>query len=256
MKARVNNDQKERYGFIDLVRGITLVSMIFYHATWDLVFLFGKQWDWYTSTAGYIWQQSICWSFILISGFCWNFGKDHLKRGMEVFICGLIITAVTCFAMYDSRVIFGVLSFLGSAMLIMCLLHPIFAKLDSRICLVVSVLCFLISRNVNKGELGFEILHGVKLSPELYKNMFSTFLGFPQTAFFSTDYFSLIPWLFLFFAGYFIYGIIAHRQRLSVFKCERFETLQWVGRHSLIIYMLHQPVLYGIFMLAASVIKS
>ena len=49
--------------------------MIAYHACWDLVYLFHADWDWYRGTGAYIWQQSICWTFILLSGFCFSLGR-------------------------------------------------------------------------------------------------------------------------------------------------------------------------------------
>ncbi|MDE7404312.1 MAG: DUF1624 domain-containing protein, partial [Lachnospiraceae bacterium] len=66
-----------RYGVLDGIRGFVVISMILYHACWDLVYIFGKDWSWYRGRGAYIWQQSICWSFILLSGFCWSLGKKH-----------------------------------------------------------------------------------------------------------------------------------------------------------------------------------
>ena len=62
--------KKIRYRKLDAIRGIALINMIAYHAIWDLVYLYGFQWDWYQSEIGYIWQQGICWTFIFLSGFC------------------------------------------------------------------------------------------------------------------------------------------------------------------------------------------
>lgn len=60
---------RTRYYALDDIRGITLISMIFYHAMWDIVFILGKDIKWYNEAPGYIWQQSIGWTFILLSGF-------------------------------------------------------------------------------------------------------------------------------------------------------------------------------------------
>ena len=74
--------QQERYHLLDGLRGLTLVSMILYHGMYDLVELYGVSVGWFFRTPGYIWQQSICWTFILLSGFCWRLGKEPLKRGL------------------------------------------------------------------------------------------------------------------------------------------------------------------------------
>ena len=51
---------RRRSGTLDSLRGLTLVSMMAYHACWDLVYLYGFGWDWYHSFWAYVWQQSIC----------------------------------------------------------------------------------------------------------------------------------------------------------------------------------------------------
>ena len=71
----------QRCRALDWIRGITLVSMILYHGAWDLVYLFGANWDWYRSKGAYVWQQSICWTFILLSGFCWALGGPDRDGG-------------------------------------------------------------------------------------------------------------------------------------------------------------------------------
>ena len=71
---------KTRLDLLDSIRGATLLSMAAYHTVWDLVYLFGVQWDWYKGGLGFLWQQSICWTFIFLSGFCWPLGRRPLKR--------------------------------------------------------------------------------------------------------------------------------------------------------------------------------
>ena len=41
---------RRRIAYLDALRGLTLVSMIAYHACWDLVYLFHADWDWYRGT--------------------------------------------------------------------------------------------------------------------------------------------------------------------------------------------------------------
>lgn len=107
-----------RYALLDELRGLDLVSMMLYHACWDMMFLFGIWMDWYAGMPGRLWQQTICWVFILLSGFCAPFGRHMLRRGVTVFAAGALVTAVTLVFMPGGRVIFGVLTFLGTAMLL------------------------------------------------------------------------------------------------------------------------------------------
>lgn len=107
-----------RYALLDELRGLDLISMMLYHGMWDLVYLFGVRAPWYGSWQGELWQQSICWVFILLSGFCLPLGRHPVKRGAVVFGCGALVTAVTLIFMPADAVWFGVLTLLGSAMII------------------------------------------------------------------------------------------------------------------------------------------
>lgn len=241
---------KKRLHFLDALRGFTLINMIAFHGLWNLVYLFGVKADWYVGTPGYIWQQWICWTFITLSGFCWSFSRNHLKRGALVFGGGLIVTAVTCIAMPESRIVFGVLTGIGSCMILMIPAEKLLRKVPAGIGLAVSFGLFLLLRNISSGSLGFEGLVLCPLPAFLYRNLLTAYLGFPHPGFFSTDYFPLLPWFFLFVAGYFLHRLLEARglnERL--FSRGEVPVLNWLGRHSLIVYLLHQPILYGLGLL-------
>ncbi len=250
MKENVSVNRKTRYALLDTIRGIMLLSMILYHGAWDLVYLYGVNWDWYRGKGAYFWQQSICWTFILLSGFCWSLGKRHVRRGLMVFGGGLLVTIVTLIAMPENRVVFGVLTLTGSCMLLMIALEKILCNIPGVVGLVGSFVLFLLTRNVNNGYLGFENLNLLKLPGEWYRGYVTAYLGFPPASFYSTDYFSLIPWLFLFVSGYFLYRMFEKKELLkkTVFGLG-VEPFTFLGRHSLVIYLLHQPVLYLIGMM-------
>lgn len=245
---------KMRLHLIDEYRGFVLINMIAYHAIWDLVYIFGLNWQWYKSDIGFYWQQWICWSFILVSGFCWQMGNYPLKRGLQVYIGGAIISIVTMIVMPESRVMFGVLTLLGSSMILMIPLDLLCKKIQPVIGVGISFLLFLFSYPVNRGYLGIGENRMVELPVEWYANGFTTYLGFDEPSFYSTDYFSIFPWFFLFVTGYFLYGVVFKRNPkcgiencpLVVFLQKSFcPALGWLGKHSLIIYMLHQPLVYG-----------
>lgn len=120
-----NKPAAGRYALLDELRGLDLLSMIGYHACWDLIFLFGMSAAWYTGWQGHLWQQSICWVFILLSGFCLPLGHRPLRRGLIVSGAGVLVTVVTLLFMPEDRVVFGVLTLLGAAMLITGLLQPL-----------------------------------------------------------------------------------------------------------------------------------
>jgi uncharacterized membrane protein len=196
---------KTRSGLLDCLRGFTVLSMIFYHACWDLVNLLHYNVPFYNETAGYVWQQSICWVFILVAGFCFNLSHKHISRALLLIGCGTLITVTTLLVTPDNAIIFGVLFFLGFAILVAGLLEKLILKIPTVAGGIISVIGFVIFRDINRGWLGFEDLLFKQLPESLYhQGYLYSFLGFEDVNFHSTDYFSLLPWFFLFLVGYFL----------------------------------------------------
>ena len=239
--------KQKRYGILDVIRGMALFHMIAYHGIWDLVYLYGQNWSWYRGLPGYIWQQCICWTFILLSGFCHSLGKHPFRRGITVFGAGALLTVVTLFIIPENRVVFGILTFLGSSMILFVPLAPLLKKISPLWGLLFCMLLFFITRNINQGFLGFENWNFLRLPRIFYSNFFTTFFGFPSDNFYSTDYFSLFPWIFLYASGYFLYGFCKKHDLLQYFYLKNHNFLEFMGKHSLEIYLIHQPILYGLF---------
>ena len=148
--------EEARAAALDALRGLNLLSMIAYHTCWDLVYLFRMDWEWYRGTGAYIWQQSICWTFILLSGFCFSLGRRPLRRGLTVFGCGWVVTLVTVLFMPEEQIWFGVLTLIGSCMLLMVPLEKLLRHVPVGVGLAASAALFTLLRNVNQGTLGFE----------------------------------------------------------------------------------------------------
>ena len=265
--------KSERLALLDSLRGLTLVSMILYHACWDAVYMLGADWPWYGSRAAYIWQQSICWTFILLSGFCIPFSSKLLKRGLTVFGAGALVMAVTCLLLPEDRVVFGVLTLIGSCMLLMIPLRKVLdgdisgksassgfgvqkvsGASRAAILFAIFAVLFVLFKDVNYGEIGTGMLHrivpaipklAISLPKGLYANLVTAYFGFPPADFYSTDYFSLLPWTLLYLCGYELHWIFKAAGVLDapIMKKE-IKPLAFMGRHSLFIYLLHQPILY------------
>ena len=243
-------NKPQRLHLLDAFRGFLMINMIAYHGMWNLVYLFGREAGWYAGTPKYLWQQFICWSFILLSGFCWSFSRNHLKRGALVFGGGAIVSLVTCVLMPESRILFGVLTCIGSCMIFMIPLEKLLKNVPAVPGLVFSFCLFFLLRNCPKGNLGFEGIELLALPAGFYRNNLTAYLGFPYPGFFSTDYFSILPWIFLFICGYFLHRVLEDRKlNERLFARGRVPVLNWIGRHSLIVYLLHQPILYGLGLL-------
>ena len=144
---------------------------------------------------------------------------------------------------------FGVLTFLGAAALLTVPLRSLLDRIPPRLGLALSFLLFLVVRDMNSGFLGFAGVPVLHLPQSWYANTLTTALGFPYPGFVSSDYFSLLPWLLLFWTGYHLYRL---RPETPALPDIRLPGLMAMGRHSLVIYLLHQPVIYGLLALIFS----
>ncbi len=242
--------QKQRYYLLDSLRGLALINMIAFHTMWDLVFIYGVSAPWYLGQGAHIWQQAICCTFILLSGFCFSLGRKHFRRGLIVFFAGALVSVVTFVFMPASAILFGVLTCIGSCMLIVALLEKPLKRLHPLFGAVLSFLLFALTRGCNNGYLGFFGIRLLELPEGLYANLLTAFLGFPSPSFTSSDYFSLFPWLFLFILGFYLYELIGNSEKAKAIMSKgRIPVLTFLGKHSLIVYMLHQPLIYGLLML-------
>lgn len=239
-------ESKNRYTSLDTIRGFTLISMILYHGIWDLVYIFGVNMPWYESKAAYIWQQSICWTFILLSGFCWSLGQKKLKRGLMVLGGSVLISLATIWFMPDSIILFGVLSLIGTSMLAMIPLDKVLKKVNSYFAGAICFAVFILTKHTSGGSLRIGAYEILELPKGLYANLLTAYLGFPAPEFASSDYFPIIPWIFLYMTGYFLYQIFDKLDWKKYLSGIHWKPLAWIGRHSLLIYMLHQPVVYGV----------
>lgn len=246
-----------RYHLLDTLRGLTLISMILYHTVWDLVFEFHLDLPWYRNTPGYLWQQSICYGFILLSGFCYALNRswfNRFSRGLIILSAGCLITLATFWFMPENLIIFGILFFIGAAMLLLLPLEELLLSFNSSAGLSFSGLLFLLTRNINKGWLGFENFNWYLLPSSWYQHSYlGSFLGFKTREFYSLDYYSLLPWIFLYLAGYFLCRLLLEKSpryhtpesqgqlTLPPFFQKGWEPLNRLGRRSLLLYLIHQP---------------
>ena len=225
---------KQRIWELDVARGVCLIFMFYCHFVYDLTVLFqfttindGGLFQWTTNYTGIL--------FITISGICATLGKHPIKRGLTVLGGGMIVSLVTYgmyllgFANKGIVIYFGILHCIGICML----LWPIFKKLPFWV-LIPMGLAVICMKDLVQGVYADTLL----LLP----------LGIYPRAFATSDYFPLLPCL-----GYFLIGgglgQILYKNKKSLLPQIRifpFNALGFMGRHSLIIYLVHQPVLTGL----------
>lgn len=238
-----------RFHLIDALRGLALANMVVYHLLYDINVVYERAPDWYLRPGVRLWQQYICCSFILIAGLSFHWGRRHnLRRGLLLLGCGLGVTAVTMLALPSEAVHFGILSFMGCAVLLTIPLERFLKKLPPVGSLALCLLLFCLFRHVDGGALGVGPL-SIPLPGALYRFRLLAPLGFPDPLFRSSDYFPLLPWYLLFLCGWNLGRLLPRSEGLRRALRTRVPLLSPLGRHTLWIYLLHQPLLMGLCML-------
>lgn len=238
----------KRVGLLDEIRGFAIICMVIYHAMYDLKYIFGVDvpifFDWWFN----IIRDIFAGTFIFISGAVCRYSKNNIKRGVQCFFLGMLITFVTPF-FGSAPVLFGILHFLGISMMIFGLTEKLLDNIPALVGFIVFAILFVLTWNVQYGFIGIGGLFEWHLPQKAYEvGVFFPF-GMYNSGFLSPDYFPLFPWLFLFLAGS-CFGVWAKSGALpKFFYPVHIKWLAAVGRNTIWIYLLHQPVVYLIFSL-------
>ena len=160
--------------------------------------------------------------------------KKFLVRGLKIFGYGLIITLVTWIYLPDGFIIFGILHCVGISVIFA---YP-FLKLQK-----------------SSLGIGFSlVIAGVFLRFFIFDFYYLLWLGFIPAGFFTVDYFPLLPWFGVVLIGIFVgkklypnYKRSFHLNDMSEHRSVKI--LSFLGRHSLIIYLIHQPIILALIWL-------
>ena len=123
----------------------------------------------------------------------------------------MLVTAVTLLVLPSERILFGILHFLGAAMMLLGLCEPLLGKIPAPVGLLLSALLYLATDSIGQGWIGLGPLR-LELPRALYDAGFLFPLGLHPRIFASADYYPLLPWLFLFLAGYWLGEAFYHRR--------------------------------------------
>jgi uncharacterized membrane protein len=241
----------DRFWEIDFLRGLAIILMIAYHFIFDLSF-FGI----YplNLSSGLLWYlpRVIAGIFIFLVGISLylsysraeisgKYSRDrdfffkYLKRGIWIFSLGLIITLATWIFIREEFIIFGILHFIGLAII---LEYP-FLRYNHRypyLNLVAGLLFITVGFYLNGLSFNFDWL---------------LWLGFIPQNLNTVDYFPLLPWLGVVSLGIFS-GSIIYRNYNRKFQLPDLSAhlpiriFTFLGRHSLIIYFIHQPIFISV----------
>lgn len=236
-----------RIHLMDELRGFAVFCMVFYHGFYTLAYLYNIELG---KILLHFFMPAEPWFaglFILIAGISSNLSHSNLARGCKLLGVALVVSLATWLVVPEERILFGILHFLSVCMILYGLLQPRLRR-DRPFTwrpIAGCALLFLLTRNISAGSLGIGPL-SVQLPAFLYTTDWLAPLGIYSPGFFSSDYFPLFPWIFVFFAGTSL-GRLAAMGRFPAFAYRaRAPFFSWLGRRALAIYVLHQPVIYGV----------
>ncbi len=235
---------RRRVHLIDEIRGLSIILMVFYHAFFMLGYFFEIEFLAKAQAFFEPLQPPFACLFIFISGISSNLSRSNFKRGIRLLGIALGFTLVTAvilpkFDVTGAEIYFGVLHLLSVSMLLYALLKKPLAKVPTSVGIVVMLVLFAVTCTVQSGKLLWFDLPG-----EIYELGWLAPLGFPSHDFYSADYFPVLPYIFMFFAGTF-FGRLAEQDALpKSWYVSRCRPLSAIGKKTLIIYILHWPIIF------------
>lgn len=232
---------KQRLPLIDALRGTALIAMIIYHASWNLDAFGFTQMGVLSAPAWLGFARAIAGSFLVLTGISLMLAdaagqesKAKLKRIGKIALAAMLVSVATYIVFPNAFVYFGILHHIAFAGLLawpVMRLHWLF------VCALAAAIVF--------------INHTVVT--ELADTRWLAWVGISQNVPPTNDYVPVFPWFAAVLAGLLIARLILSRPTLQnqlALEPSSAALLVWMGRHSLAIYLIHQPILFGLASLA------
>jgi len=231
----IQNNSK-RIWELDLLKGLALVLMIYFHIVYDLDVIFQYGVD-SSSLLNDLTAKASGSLFIFAAGVSSYLTHNNFKRAARVLGIALLITLLTY--LYDPGMVitFGILHFLGTSII----LSLLFRQVPPFGLLVLGVAAIL----------GAPVLTGLPLPHHWL--LFPLGIA-PETAI-SSDYYPLLPWFGVFLLGNGA-GKWFYKDRRSIFEgSPANRLLTMAGRHTLLIYLIHQPIIIGVIYMFKALVE-
>ena len=246
----------KRIRILDLIRGLAVVMMVTYH----LFYTFGAVLGFPFFKRGYLATMDIAppiiaTLFILTCAYSCQLAKSNVKRGAVIFAVAMGLTAATCYilplmGMDGEGIRFGILHFLGVAVMLSPLLFKIIRTIPAWLGIPLNIVLAIGTRNLMvRGFFGIPVKDPIQSVNVLFP------FGIYHGSFYSADYYPLLPWIFVFAIGCFI-ALKIPRKSLPKFAYKAIcPPVEFLGRHALIIYVIHQPIIFAVGELVVFILK-
>lgn len=237
---------KIRYALLDELRGFLVLCMVIYHGLLSVYNILGLKtadtlFDFFTPAVPFF-----AGAFIMLSGMMCGYSHSNILRGLKCTALAIVVSVVTILgAEFMGRIDirFGILHLLGFSMTFCGLFDFAFKKINKWAGVITAFALFIVLYGVPNDYTDFVGIRNIIPAEWYFKDNLFPF-GITAPGFFSADYFPIIPWFFLFLTGYFLFKFRFAEKYSKIFIPKRIKPLGFLGRHALIIYILHQPVIY------------
>jgi uncharacterized membrane protein len=211
--------------------------MLLFHGGFDVTELAGKHVffgvRWNLGSPGF--QVAVAFFaglFILLCGISSTLTRSNVRRGLKLLAMAVLVTAASFVFNREETIYFGILHCLGVCILVY---GAVFRKAGPGLLASAGVFVFVLNA-------GFSAL--LKGTP-VHMDWLAPF-GIISDTFSSFDYFPLLPWFGVFLAGAAL-GKRLYKDRKSLIKRQMpVNPFNLAGRHTLLIYVVHQPIFLGI----------
>jgi uncharacterized membrane protein len=238
LKARASPAVAPRIGGIDALRGLAVIAMVAYHFAFDLAYFRFTAQNFYRDPFWLHSRTVILSSFLLIAGvslvLAERSGRGHFLRHVAtIAACAAAVTAGSYLMFPRSFIWFGVLHAIAVSLL---LARPLVARPYLALALGIVV-----------------VLAGNLVTSPAFDSRALGWIGFATKKPITEDYVPLFPWTGVVLIGIAAGHALAARDFAWVAPLGGLPALvRWLGRHSLAVYMVHQPVLLGLLWIVAA----
>ena len=236
-----------RIHFMDEVRGGDLVLMVIFHAFYVIGWLYDIEWGRDLFLFFKPVEPFFAGLFIFICGISCRLSHSNVRRGLQLVGAAALISVTMYLVMPQEMIWFGILHFMAVAILLFAALRPLLDKVPPLAGIAACTVLFVLTWGIPQFHGGVFGIKGILDTPvpaSLVAKPWLDPLGLGDGT--GSDYFPLLPWIFCFLCGSFI-GVWAKEKRFPKWMYKsRAPWLSWIGKHTLIIYVVHQPVAYAL----------